>query len=769
MFYAYPSEPKEIELVINEALRKASDRSIEIESWRAMDINGSFISSKIEEKIRGSDVLVAEIGALNFNVTYEIGFAIGLGKAIVLTKNKSIKEKAPTIRDVGIFDTIGYSEYENSDELVQILLHPVSNKLFTGVKKLNKKAPIYLLETKNKTDFSTRITSRIKKARLFYRSFDPNETPRLSAHDAIKQISESLGVVVPLLSIDNTNHGIHNLRAAFLAGLSMGMSKTVTILQYGNDPIPIDYRDFVNVYNHFDDINEIIAEFAGQIIQTFQEDLPSDDKPTTSYLQQIDLGASAAENEMSNLKNYYLKTDQYLKAFRGEAQLVVGRKGSGKSAIFLQIRDKERSKSKNLVLDLKPEGYILIKFKEQILTHLEKGTFQHTITAFWEYILLLEICQKILINDKKRHMMQTELFEPYAELERYYKLESSNFGQGDFSERLSRLIEHITIKYNETYHGQTNVRLTTPKITDILYKNDITVLKEKLKEYLRHKERVIILFDNIDKGWPSSGLDSSDLMIIRTLINASRNLQRSFDKIDVGISPIIFLRNDVYELLVKETSDRQKESKILLDWVDGDLLREVIKLRISSNLEENTLAFEEYWRRICVSHINGEETSQYLIERSLMRPRFLINLINQCKSFAINFNHSRIEADDIEKGTKSFSTDLLTDISYEIQDILPYAQDVLYGFIGSRKNIPYNQLIASLKEFCQFDEEGKIPEVVNLLLWYGFLGIKIKDEEPKFIYDFNYNNQILNGLIKKNHNEIRYSINPGFWPALMIS
>lgn len=769
MFYAYPSELNEIELTINEALRKSEERGLNIESWRAMDINGSFISTKVEEKIRENDIIVAEIGILNFNVTYEIGFAIGLGKSIVLTKNKSIKERSPTIRDVGIFDTIGYSEYENSDELLQILTNPTSNKLFTGVKKLNKKAPIYLLETKNKTDFSTRITSRIKKARLFYRSFDPNETPRLSAHDAIKQISESLGVVIPLLSSTNPNQGIHNLRAAFLSGLALGMSKTVTILQYGNDPIPIDYRDFVNIYNHFDDINEIIAEFAGQIIHTFQEDLPSDEKPDTSYLQQIDLGASAAENEMSYLKNYYLKTDQYLKAFRGEAQLVVGRKGSGKSAIFLQIRDKERSKSKNLVLDLKPEGYILIKFKEQILTHLEKGTFQHTITAFWEYILLLEICQKILQNDKKRHMMQSELFEPYSELEKYYKLESSIFGQGDFSERLSRLIEHITIKYNETYNGQSNVRLTTPKITDILYKNDITLLKDKLKEYLRHKERVIILFDNIDKGWPSSGLDRSDLMIIRTLINASRNLQRSFDKIEVDISPIIFLRNDVYELLVKETSDRQKESKILLDWVDGDLLREVIKLRISSNLDENTLSFEEYWRRICTSHINGEETSQYLIERSLMRPRFLINLINQCKSFAINFNHTRIEADDIEKGTKSFSTDLLTDISYEIQDILPYAQDVLYGFIGSKRNITYDQLIESLSEFCQFDGDDKIGEVVNLLLWYGFLGIKIKDDDPKFIYDFNYNNQILNGLIKKKKDEISYSINPGFWPALMIA
>src|SRR3546814_12937673 len=92
---------------------------------------------------------------------------------------------------------------------------------------------------------------------------------------------------------------------------------------------------------------------------------------------------------MRDLERYYLETDQFLKSLRGEAHFVVGRKGSGKSAIFLQIRDAERDKNrnKNIVLDLKPDGYKLIKFKERILQFLSEGTYQHTITAFWEYVL----------------------------------------------------------------------------------------------------------------------------------------------------------------------------------------------------------------------------------------------------------------------------------------------------------------------------------------------------------------------------------------------
>jgi len=769
MFYAYSSKPNEVKSTIENTVKNLKNVGVNIKPWTAMDVNGAFIPEQVRNEIDVSTNLVADISVLNFNVVYEIGFAIGQSKSVLLTKNTSIPEIKPTIKEVGIFDTIGYSTYSISNELYDIIKDTKKNTLYNGDIELNNKAPVYILETKDKTDFSTRLTSRIKKARLFYRSFDPNEMPRLSAHDAIKQTAQSRGIVVHLLAGNSNIQNVHNTRGAFLAGLAHGMNKKVLIIQYGNDPIPIDYRDNVKVYNTFEEIDDFVAEFASEIVATYQEERKLFDKSTLSYLQKIELGSSAAENEIKDLKYYYLKTDQFQKAFRGEAQLVVGRKGSGKSAIFLQIRDKERSKKTNVVLDLKPEGYILIKFKEQILTHLERGTFEHTITAFWEYILLLEITLRILENDSSRRMTRNELYDPYEKLHDYYYNKSKVFHKGDFSERLSSIIERVTIEYNSHHHGKKNVRLSQPEITGLLHKNDITNLIELLKDYLKYKDKVIILFDNIDKGWPSSGLDTNDITIIRTLMNAARNIQRSFDKQNIAVTPILFLRNDVYELLVRATSDRQKESKIVLDWVDADLLREVIKLRISSNLDESEdLSFDEYWRKICISHIQGEDTSQFLIDRSLMRPRFLINLINQCKSFAINFKHSIIEEEDIMKGFNAFSTDLLTDISYELQDILKSSTDILYQFIGSKKLIPKQELHDLIFTFHDVDSEEKSTKIIDLLLWYGFLGISIKSDDPKFIYDFNYNSQIMKGLIKKNESDIAYAIHPGFWPALLI-
>ena len=190
---------------------------------------------------------------------------------------------------------------------------------------------------------------------------------------------------------------MHNLRAAFVAGLAAGMNKALCLVQQGDGPIPLDVRDTVETAERLEDLNDIVAEFAAQVAEAFQEDQIALIAPPPTLLQTLDLGASSAENEMRTLQGYYLTTEAFLKSLRGEAHLVVGRKGSGKSAIFLQIRDRERSRdpAKNIVLDLKPEGYKLVKFKETVLTFMREGTAQHTLTAFWNYILLLEMASGV--------------------------------------------------------------------------------------------------------------------------------------------------------------------------------------------------------------------------------------------------------------------------------------------------------------------------------------------------------------------------------------
>lgn len=269
-FFAYASSPVEIGQTIEKAVTNSNS---EVNTWKALDIPGQFISEKVLEGIDSCSFLVADISVLNFNVTYEVGYAIGKGKRVLLTKNRSIQEGSPSIREVGIFDTLGYKEYQNSSELSGFLNSAVPADPLSLPSRINTKSPVYLLEGMHKTDWATRIVSRIKKARYLFRSFDPNEQPRLSANDAINHVAQSHGIVVPLLSSTAVGFEVHNMRGAFIAGLADGMSKALCILQHEDNPVPLDYRDFVSMSYHPDDINEHIANFAGEVAEAFQQDV----------------------------------------------------------------------------------------------------------------------------------------------------------------------------------------------------------------------------------------------------------------------------------------------------------------------------------------------------------------------------------------------------------------------------------------------------------------------------------------------------------------
>lgn len=380
---------------------------------------------------------------------------------------------------------------------------------------LNRKLPIYLTESKFKTDAATRIVARLKKkARLGFRSFDPNEQPRLSGPDAVRNVAESFGVIVHLLPSLAADHDVHNIRAAFIAGLAAGMNKECLLLQQGDEPVPLDYRDLVVAFFHPEQIDDAIAEFAGGVAEAFQAAAEPVVPQSETLLQRVTLGASSAENEVRDLAAYYLEIDAFRRALRGEVRMVVGRKGSGKSAIFQRVRDKVRSAKDNVVLDLRPEGYKLIKFKEEVLDVLSEGTSEHAITAFWEYLLLLEVCHKILEKDRVPHTRDQRLYAPYRALSELYQADEY-VGEGDFSERMSELLRHIGQEFHRQFgEHDGNLRLTASQITQLIYVHDVPRLRQRVYDYLKLKDSLWLLFDNLDKGWPTHGLRGEDLTLM---------------------------------------------------------------------------------------------------------------------------------------------------------------------------------------------------------------------------------------------------------------
>ena len=766
-FVAYPINPPPLSNCIRDAISRLNQTqsNVMFSTWEENDIAGRPLVAPIFSKIDESSFLVADITKLNFNVTYEIGYSIGRNQRVFLVRNATITGDDDHARLVGIFDTLGYEKYDNVDDLVKLLSGEISLTPLNTTFSLDSKAPTYVLETPRRSEAMVRMIARVKKARLQYRSFSPSEDTRLSASEAIAHVSSSYGVLVPLLDPTAVEASIHNIRAAFVSGLAHGMRKSTLLLQDAHGPVPLDIRDFAKRYHHPNDIDDYIQAFALDIYETMQTAQKVDFLPR-GYLADLFVGDPMAENELQTLGRYYLPTDEFHRALRGDVNLVVGRKGTGKTAFFSQIRDKLRNDRSNVVVDLKPEGYQLVKLKEHVLDYLSEGAKEHLITAFWEYLLLIEVCYKVLEKDRERHLRDPTLYDAYRDLSTIYE-GNENTHEGDFSERLLGLSSNLIANYQSNRPSGDGDRLTSDRITNLLHLQELGPLRRSLSSYLRAKKEVWILFDNIDKGWTSHGLTSGDIIILRCLIESARKIQRYMRQEGHKFQVIIFVRNDVYELLMEQTPDFGKEMKASLDWSDPDRLREMMRKRLlDSDLPEDT-NFQTLWGRIAISHYRGEESSQYLIDRTLMRPRNFLKLFGHCRSSAVNLNHERIERDDIEKGMRNYSNDIIIDADQELADIESSAAGLIYQFIDEGRKFDRERI----EYFMQLNDirEEHRSSVIEFLLYYGFFGIGRRGDQTRYIYDVGYDMKKLKALSRKAGTSLTYTLNPIFWPGLGVS
>jgi hypothetical protein len=378
----------------------------------------------------------------------------------------------------------------------------------------------------------------------------------------------------------------------------------------------------------------------------------------------------------------------------------------------------------------------------------------------------LEICHKLLDNDKTRYLRDHELYSPYQGLASIYN-NDEYVSEGDFAERMLKLTRKISDDFEAMRHSGGSLRLSKDQITNFIYCHDIAALQSKLATYLKYKDALWILFDNLDKGWPPHGIGPDDVLSLRCLLDAIAKIEHSLGREGIKAKGILFIRNDVYEHLVDVMPDRGKISYALVDWNDEALLLELLRRRfMSSGIEENP-PMENIWPRVCVSHIHGEESSHYMVERCLMRPRSLIDFLRYCRSHAVNLGHSRIEVEDIENGEEQYSTQLVNDISYEIQDVFPPAKNVLYELIESNSELDSASLNLILAKISS--DPAVQEKTLDILVWYGVIGFRKEEGNPTYIYSVRYDMKRMKALMEKRaHNGLVYLINPAFWKGLEI-
>ena len=643
-FFIYPSHPENVSTTIESAVGKLRDRRTDRDwrTWRNMSIAGQIVFCEICKSIRSSIAVVADVTTLNLNVLFEIGYCLGLGVAVIPVRDTTIETDKRDFEVLGLLDNLGYVDFTNSDMLADGILERIDGlrPLPIPPARLHQDTPLYVVKGSVETDGSLQLLASLKKSGLRFRAFDPLETSRLPLLEAQRQVGYSVGVVGNLLAPERKGSRVHNARTALIAGMALAQQKAVLLLQEADTPQPIDYRDIVRGYRNATQIPRLVEPVLRQVIETMQSPAANRGLGSTPVLQQLDLGDVAAENEITGLRSYFVTTGQATQARLGHARLVVGRKGAGKTAVFYDVRNSRPRGHDSLSLDLKPEGHQFVEMRDFITEHMAAGLQEHTMVAFWNYILLCELARVALEKDRLVAHVDPRRFERYEALRTIYERHDPGW-EADFSQRLILQIKRITAGLQGLPADQLGARLT-----EVIYSGDVRELTRAVAEYLHSKQSVWLLIDNLDKGWPIRGTTDADMLIVRSLLEATRKIQHQLEADEVQFDCLVFLRSDIFEHLRIETPDKGKDTAIRLDWEDPAVFQEIVRLRVEASTDLRG-TFREIWPEICDPLVDGQDSFAYFVDRTLMRPRDLLQFLQRAVDFAINRGRTRIEADDI--------------------------------------------------------------------------------------------------------------------------
>lgn len=764
-FFAYPGQPVDLTSTIDLAARRANGTGkIDIKVWPEMGVFGQIIPDEVRKNIRSTGALVFDITRPNLNVYYEAGYAIGLGKPVAPVVNSSFKDALSDVQRDGLFDNIGYKAYENSDDLADILTNlPSISLLELYGREPDTQQPLFILDAFRKTDFRNAIVSAVKSSKVHFRSFDPVEVPRLSTVAVINQLTASSGIILPILAEHIEDAARHNLRAAFLAGISHGLGRQTLLVE--NRRIdgagPTDFRDMIKPVTDDKATAALVGEFAQIALLAGQSISSRPNRTAKSALQQLTLGSSAAENEFRTLANYFVETAEFVRTLRGEVNVVAGRKGSGKTAIFFQARDNFRAEKGSVVTDLKPESHQLSLFREELLKIVDVGAFDHSLAAFWYFLLLSEVLLTIKRNFEHRSRFDGRALETVAEIDRVldaYQINES----GDFTTRINRLSRFVV---EEIEAAKKRKQVISPEfLTNVIFRGGITDLKKTILKHLSSNDIIILLFDNIDKGWPTNGVDEFDVRLVRLLIETLDKIKRDFAAAKLEFLSVVFLRNDIYEMLVEGTPDRGKAGQVRIDWTDRAKLKQVIFKRLQASSKDNSGNFNQLWSRFFPPSVDGQESFDFFTDHCLMRPRFLINIIENAISNAVNRGHDKVDEEDCIDAVRQHSLYLVDDFGYEIRDVSGLSAELLYSLVGAEKKMSKANFLQKFEDFGL--EVNDAERAFSLMVWYGVLGVVNKDGKDRFIYDYEYNMKSLNAEVRVLGDEASYVTNPALHVAL---
>src|SRR4051812_31756028 len=117
-------------------------------------------------------------------------------------------------------------------------------------------------------------------------------------------------------------------------------------------------------------------------------------------LRHLNFGAPAAERDINQgLKEYFFESESYKRLRDSSKNIILGNRGSGKSAIFKMLAENFREK-KYKIIELAPEDYSYEILNDVLLKEKDGSWVKHgAYAAAWKYLIYVLAMKSISEKD----------------------------------------------------------------------------------------------------------------------------------------------------------------------------------------------------------------------------------------------------------------------------------------------------------------------------------------------------------------------------------
>ncbi|WP_410567663.1 P-loop ATPase, Sll1717 family [Amycolatopsis sp. cmx-4-61] len=398
-------------------------------------------------------------------------------------------------------------------------------------------------------------------------------------------------------------------------------------------------------------------------------------------LTKIDLGAPAAERDIhKGLERYFVESEAFKRVEQGAKTIILGNRGVGKSAIFQMMAKRGRDQGAH-VIELAPEDYSYELLKSTLATE-ESGAWAKygAYAAGWKYLIYVQV-MKIVCSKTTRPKRGA-----MGDIHRYIR---DNHYDPNMS-KLSALVSYIK-RLEGVKLGNLEGSLKTRALEKLYKLEEINHLLPKLNEVLGDK-KVIVLVDELDKGWDSSEDAQS---FVAGLFQACVQINLFSPNLRVYMS----LRQELYDNIPALYDDAQKYRDLIetITWTESGLLSLMAK-RIRNSIPRLESGDDtEVWSSIFSEALDYRRSKSfnYLVDRTLYRPREIIQFSTQVIESAVEDGSSPpLNYSTVTTAEKSYSEDRTEDIASEYRFQYPGLLGVLDAFRGriytfSRSDLEY--------------------------------------------------------------------------------